>query len=377
LQIETSLMTRAPSALSPRERFAPERMACGVEACDALLSGGLPVGALTELVGPECSGRTTVALSYVAASTRADRVCAWIDVADSLDPETAVGHGVDLERLLWVRCGASKEDVAAVPVAAVGMKVGAGEPVARGLQGGGSPHPRSEGRGMPEAISAMMQAHGGLYDKHVRREKRSIGTPGAPNRPLTFRAVEREEQIAFDRLPARRGEELLAPRCAEPLHERRREVSAQQWDAASKPLRAAPRAARQSWDALDHALKTADLLLQAGGFSVVVFDLGSIPAERAWRIPLATWFRFRGACERTRVSVLLLTQHPCARSSAEAVVRLHPGGMVGENSVMRGIAYSGEAERQRFRSHVVPMRKPPQIERPGHWEGRAAWAAKR
>ena len=88
-------------------------------------------------------------------------------------------------------------------------------------------------------------------------------------------------------------------------------------------------------------------LLQGGGFGAIVLDLGSLPPEMAWRIPLATWFRFRAACERTRASLLLLTQHPCARSSAELVVRMEAGDMEAESRVMTGIRYRAVVERSR------------------------------
>jgi len=248
--------------------------------------------------------------------------------------------------------------------------------------GGGSPHPRSEGKDMPQAISALLQAHGGLYDKQVRREKKSIGTPGAPNRPLSYRSEDREEQVDSGRLPARRGEQVvashLAPRCAEPQPRR---VASLPQRGASLPGAAAragaSRTAGNPWTALDQALRATDLLLQGGGFSAIVLDLGSTPAEFAWRIPLATWFRFRAACERTRVSLLLLTQHPCARSSAELVVRMEAGSIEAVGRVMTGVRYRAEVERQRFQQrevNVVPIRKPPQSERPGQWGGDAAWA---
>jgi RecA/RadA recombinase len=38
--------------------------ATGIESLDEVLKGGLPVGAVSELLGPECSGRTSVALSF-------------------------------------------------------------------------------------------------------------------------------------------------------------------------------------------------------------------------------------------------------------------------------------------------------------------------
>jgi recombination protein RecA len=134
-----------------------------------------------------------------------------------------------------------------------------------------------------------------------------------------------------------------------------------------------------AWKLVDQALRATDLLLQGGGFSAIVLDLGSVPPEIAWRIPLAMWFRFRAACERTRISLLLLTQHPCARSSAELVVRLDPGSMEAEGLVMTGIRYHATTERSRSREsdRVVPIRKPPQSERPGQWKSEAAWARMR
>ena len=231
---------------------------------------------------------------------------------------------------------------------------------------------------MPEAIDAMLQAHGGLHDRQVRREKKAIGTPGAPNRTLSHRSEDREEQVNSDRMPPRRGENLaIAPRCAEP--QRRREARLP--SGKKMPMDFTPRKDRANssgdiWKAIDHALRATDLLLQGGGFSAIVLDLGSVAPEVAWRIPLATWFRFRAACERARVSLLLLTQHPCARSSAELVLRMTTGSMKSENRVMTGISYCVAVERNRRQdepARVVPIRKPPQADS-GRWTSEAAWA---
>ena len=395
-EIESSLAYRIPGALSPRQRVEPPRYTTGIVAIDELMRGGLPEGALTELVGTACSGRSTVALSLLAAVTQSDRVCAWIDVSDALDPESAAASGVDLERLLWVRCGSTsatqKSTHEQPPAQSKGILIA--ETMPRTTQGGGSLHPRSEGKDMPEAISAMLHDHGGLYDKQVRRDKRAIGTPAAPNRPLSFKSEDREEQVTSDRLPPRRGG-VLSSRRTEPQPSRRtlpmptRAPLPMTFSNVSPAGSTAPtqnKPAKKSWSALDQALRTADLLLQAGGFSLIVLDLGSTPADMALRIPLATWFRFRAACERTRVSVLLLSPRPCARSSAELVVRLNNGLIKAKNNVMTGIAFHAETERQRFApvpekplpSKVVLMRKSPQSTQQaalrGQWQGVASWA---
>src|ERR1700761_7575891 len=164
LEVEGALAKRVPGALSPCVKTEPERLPCGIAGLDDALRGGIVAGAITELVGAECSGRTTVALTYAAANVSHGNVVAWIDVDDRLNPESAAMCGVELDRFLWVRCGQGRvpesKVLEAVPAAvsaetwdAPGKTAGPPAP-----QGGGSPHPRSEGRGMPQAIQNLLQA---------------------------------------------------------------------------------------------------------------------------------------------------------------------------------------------------------------------------
>jgi recombination protein RecA len=104
LQIERVLESRFPAALSPMPQTVRENAAVGIPGIDSLLSGGLPVGAISEITGASTSGRTSLALSFIAQRTNEGKVCAWVDVSDALDPESAAASGVCLRRLLWVRC---------------------------------------------------------------------------------------------------------------------------------------------------------------------------------------------------------------------------------------------------------------------------------
>jgi hypothetical protein len=104
IQIEQALEHRFPAALTPASRAIREAAPTGIAEVDALLDGGLPVGAISELTGPESSGRTSLALSFVAQQMREEKVCAWVDTCDSFDPESAAASGVALRQLLWVRC---------------------------------------------------------------------------------------------------------------------------------------------------------------------------------------------------------------------------------------------------------------------------------
>ena len=518
-QIEAALEARIPSALTPRPRVVREQTAIGIPELDALLEGGLPLGAISELVGPPCSGRTTLAQSVLAGITAAGKAVAWVDTDDTLDPESAAAAGIDLSHQLWVRCGAAPASREAIPGKPSGTAAPAGAALlvagsrtAAPSGGCGSPHPRGEARGLSDAVGAFMQPDtfarpitprgpGPQQLRPNQRKNRIVGTPGAPNRklsdipasefsPFPRCAPDREEQIPTDRLPARRGENLKlsnhrAPNLAETqiaytaaVAEARRpgaqnsscqrnapdaaqdhgpiaaglprfremEARANGQDhgthagpfarkpsvtalragtpaqASSYPLPAtsSPGAASQQpsrsqslagdppngfrrsasplWKALDQALRATDLLLAAGGFSAIVLDLGSTPPDFAWRIPLATWFRFRAGAERARTVLIVLTQHPCTRSSAELVLRLDPVTPETSGTVLTGAGFQLTIDRQRFEAHptpevpsqplaspapiadarprlqLVPLRKPPQRARAAHWQRPAAWA---
>ncbi len=88
------------------ERPAPVIVSIGIAALDEL-SGGIPRGALTEICGPASSGRTSLLLSLMARMTRTNEVCALVDTSDSFDPASAQAAGVELKRVLWIRCSNS------------------------------------------------------------------------------------------------------------------------------------------------------------------------------------------------------------------------------------------------------------------------------
>ena len=249
LQIEQNLEGRFPSALTPPPRTIREVASTGIDAADELLDGGLPVGAITEIIGPASSGRTTFALSFVAQRTAEARMCAWIDAQDALDPESAAANGVNLSQLLWVRC---------------------------------------------------------------RNENGKV-----------------------------RGK--------------------------SRP-----------WTRLDQALRATDLLLQDGGLAAIVLDLADIAPEHANRIPLATWFRYRQAADRSRCSLLVLGRAAYAQSSAAIAIECTPSAAeAAGGTVLRGFTYEVRRGRQRFTPRreaiMAGMRKPPV----STWSTGTAWEAEK
>jgi hypothetical protein len=73
---------------------------------------------------------------------------------------------------------------------------------------------------------------------------------------------------------------------------------------------------------LEQVLRTTDLLLESGGFGLIVLDLADVPPESARRIPLTTWFRFRRAIEHTPTILLVIEPQPIAGSCSSLVLQL-------------------------------------------------------
>lgn len=330
LQIETALARKIPSALTPQPKVVRPVIETGIDPLDDLLQGGLPVGAVSELTGAECSGRTSVALSFLARVTEANKVCAWVDVSNAFDPASAAAVGVNLKKLLWVRCGVQQTITARESRRfLLPKKYFTPSPIKKGLYGGGfGQHPRTEVRGLSDAVG-----------------------------------------------------DLFAPRCAEPQHRSRpqKEGTESSLTASTRTMRSPKRA--KEYDAIEQGVRSADLLLQTGGFSAIVLDLASTAPEYVARIELSTWHRYRLAAERTQSSILLLTQYPCAKSSSELQLRLSSAEETGvETTVFTKMQPRVEVVRQRFtqtESNIVPLRKPPQSAHTASWKNHTTWAVRR
>src|SRR5258707_13828694 len=80
----------------------------------ALGVGGLPRGRVTEVFGPESSGKTTIALQVIAEAQRAGGSAAFIDAEHALDPDYARKLGVDVDNLLVSQpdCGEQALEIA-------------------------------------------------------------------------------------------------------------------------------------------------------------------------------------------------------------------------------------------------------------------------
>ena len=324
-QVEESLAARGGARLALAPRLVRDGLGTGYEGLDAVLRGGLPVAGTSEIVGSRSSGRATVAAAYLAERTREGQVCAWVDVCGDMTPDAFVANDGDLERVLWVRCSGNRH---------------------------------------VEEVSQRALSRADLQMVSYRRDK-TVGTPGVKNRML---GEVRQVQVSSDRLPKRRGDLVLKK------GERSTAVTQDALRALPSLIMAQPESrqkGKKPWGRLEQAIKAVDLLVQGGGFGTIVMDMGGIRPEFARKIPLATWFRWRAALERTRTGLLVLSQAGCAGSSAEMMLRVE-AEMPDSGTVMLGISHRLEVLRRRF-EEVAGRKKG--VGRTSAWESRPGWAS--
>ncbi len=297
------------------DRPAAAMVLSGIEELDAL-TGGLPRGGLTEICGPASSGRTSVLMAVMAKMTAQGEVCALVDASDSFDPKSAEAAGVELKRLLWVRCS-----------------------------------PRR---------------HGGT-EKSIADCRLSIADC---RRSGQWSVASGERKGTASMVPSVRSGRAESGR----------------WPMAKAGTAAAMGHRRSTMDCLEQALKATDLLLQGGGFGLVVVDLGDVPAQAARRVPLTSWFRFRRAVENTRTALMVVEQEPYAKTCASVVCKLSAlssqlsarlqatGSRLQEMQqpaharILAGLEISAEMVRS------AAQGKKPVRSAGARWESRTAWA---
>ncbi|OOF44573.1 recombinase RecA [Rodentibacter trehalosifermentans] len=100
-QIEKQFGKGSIMKLGDTKTLDVESISTGSIGLDVALGiGGLPMGRVVEIFGPESSGKTTLTLSVIAQAQKAGKTCAFIDAEHALDPIYAAKLGVDVKELL-------------------------------------------------------------------------------------------------------------------------------------------------------------------------------------------------------------------------------------------------------------------------------------
>ncbi|WP_263357719.1 DNA recombination/repair protein RecA [Acidicapsa ligni] len=130
-----------------------------------------------------------------------------------------------------------------------------------------------------------------------------------------------------------------------------------------------PRIHGRKLSALEQGLVAAVLLLQGGGFGMLVVDMANVSAKEARNIPLAKWFQLRRAVEGTQTLLVILVQQSNAGSSSASIIDLSQAGVEVEKSrtthfthidgdcVIRTLSSRAEVVRGQMRKPVQSVRK--------------------
>ena len=125
-QIERQFGKGAIMRLGQSEMVDIETVSTGSLSLDIALGvGGLPMGRIIEIYGPESSGKTTLTLETIAQAQKKGKVCAFIDAEHALDPIYARKLGVNVENMLISQpdTGEQALEICETPVRSGGIDV--------------------------------------------------------------------------------------------------------------------------------------------------------------------------------------------------------------------------------------------------------------
>ena len=100
---------------------------------------------------------------------------------------------------------------------------------------------------------------------------------------------------------------------------------------------------------LEHGFKATDLLLHAGGFGLVILDMGDVAGKDARRIISSWWYRFRRTVENKPTAIVVVSAEACTRSCASLTLELN------------GVAEwkkTNESNCGKPKGNVLPIRNP-------------------
>jgi recombination protein RecA len=316
--IRNQVEARLPGALSCYSQTAVRTLS-GATTIQDVATAGIPQGALTQICTPKVvsAGRSAVLLSLLSELTRQEHFCALVDASDGFDPEAARSALVEMERVLWVRC----HD--------------------RGLSA------YSSGRALPSEDKAFVTSNAALdtADRDARIRGAKAGSES--HSPETCSA-----------------EMSRAKACIAEAHTARIRTGP---CSAEEGVTAQPRKTgtkgKRPLKALEQAFKAADILVQNGGFGLIVVDLSGVEEQHLRKVPLSTWFRFARVVEKMPAALVFLMAYPAAQScaaltlhvaGAEAFWTTHAGNA--HTQLVRGLQCETEIGRTRMRKAVQSAR---------------------
>jgi hypothetical protein len=256
--------------------------------------------ALTQVCIPQNvpSGKVAILCSLLSQVTDREELCALIDASDCFDSTSAGTAGVDLSRLLWVRCG------------------------------------KKQGRDKMHGMDIREKERAGCEEKLETRCEERLGTRCEDKLRAGYEerlkvncedklSADYEDTVTIDygKRKCTTQEGKLRTGCQDkPMadHQDKPRVGYERKSQMKEPRSAGERRMKP----LEQAFKAADILIQNGGFGLIAIDLGEVEERLVRKIPLTTWFRFARVIEKQPTALVVFATYPAAQSCAALTLHL-------------------------------------------------------
>lgn len=123
------------------------------------------------------------------------------------------------------------------------------------------------------------------------------------------------------------------------------------------------RCIQRGMKAVEQAFKSADILIQNGGFGVIAIDLGNVDEKLIRKIPLTTWFRFARVMEAMPTALVILLPYSAAQSCAALTLNLGASAQwsgtdaISHTRLISNVEFNVEVGRTRTKKPVQSARK--------------------
>ena len=281
-------------------------------------------------------GTASILNMLLARVTRADHYCALVDVSGVFDAQFAAEIDVDMEKLLWVRCGGPRtKECEAERVALLS------EPMSLELMMAGPLNINLIEAG--GVLAGLTDAGGDVAGSVAVLPEREM------KKPVQCVSLQEQAMVAGDARQLRveliesgGGRGWSSSGSLTHRHSSYEAVGRSRLDL------------KQQMKPLEKAFKAADILLQNGGFGLIAVDLSGVDERLLRKVPKATWFRFSRVAEKTQTTLVFLASYPAAGNCSAWTLRMKGmraiwSGSVGapHTNILPDVTFGAEVTRSR------------------------------
>jgi recombination protein RecA len=240
----------------------------------------------------------------LARVTRAEHYCALVDMSGVFDAQFAAEIDVDMEKLLWVRCGGPRtKECESERVALLS------EPMSLELMMAGPLNINliESGGVLAGLTDAGDDVAGSVAVLPEREMKKPVQGVSLQEQVMVAGDA---RQLRVELIESGGGRGWISSGSLTRRYSSYGSLGRSRLDL------------KQRMKPLEKAFKAADILLQNGGFGMIAVDLSGVDERLLRKVPKATWFRFSRVAEKTQTTLVFLASYPAAGNCSAWTLRM-------------------------------------------------------